>query len=102
MIEFRGSLKYILGQNYTVKIYDKLKKVKKLPRKTKSISVPIILRWNNQTFYGIFHAKMREPNIMIDYHFEWETHEEENLYKSISHTELNGKIVKKIIELINN
>jgi hypothetical protein len=35
MIEFRGSPEYILGQNYTVKIYDKLKKVKRLPKKNK-------------------------------------------------------------------
>jgi hypothetical protein len=103
MIEFRESIEYILEQNYTVKIYDKLKKVKKLPRKTKSISVPIIIRWNNQTFHGIFHTKIKEPNIMIDYYFEWETYEsEENLRKSILHTELNGKIVRKILELINN
>jgi hypothetical protein len=102
MIEFRVSPDYILGQNFTVKIYDKLTKVKKSQKKTKLISVPIILHWNHQTFYGIYHAKIMEPNIVIDYYFQWETIENEKcIDNSCFHPQVSEKVSKKIIDIIN-
>jgi hypothetical protein len=71
-------------KNIKVGVWLNLKKEESLPNKRKLITVPITLYLENQKFEGKYEVKVNEGNIMVDYNFEWQTPEQEEILNSLN------------------
>ena len=84
-------------KNVKVGVWLNLREEENLPNKRKLISVPITLYLENQKFEGKYQVETKEENIVVDYSFEWQTTDQEEMLHNLNFYSDYQEDVKNLI-----